>query len=162
MARRCAIGSFYPRGFCIGVIRIYRKARYLWCANRWLAAAHLRRRRALAVWHKLLAAMNCPIPFWRARPKNILPVAGNLDGGLTAADDAMQKLLGNTLAEVESKIAAGATLKSPKTTRHCRKSPKAHDERQRMARRCAIAAAIYRIFWCANARLAAAQAAASR
>ena len=39
-----------------------------------------------------------------------------LDGGLTAADDAMQKLLGNTLAEVESKIAAGATLKSPKTT----------------------------------------------
>lgn len=38
-----------------------------------------------------------------------------LDGGLAAADDAMQRMLGGALAEVEGKILAGITLKNPKT-----------------------------------------------
>ncbi len=37
-----------------------------------------------------------------------------LDGGLAAADEAMQKMLGDTLAEVEEKMAAGDNLKNPK------------------------------------------------
>lgn len=37
-----------------------------------------------------------------------------LDGGLTAADDAMQKMLGGAIEQVEDKIAAGINLKNPK------------------------------------------------